>query len=385
MEAYGFTDWEGNDRHFMGWAGTGVHFDPVIADNAARVAAGQRRRRSTQPWFLTVALVNPHDVMWFPIDQPWYDDAHPDEARVRPQHPRGGQVEGRRDAAAVHRRLRRGRRRAARQLRRRPAHQARRATRSGAGTSSTGCGATSTRPTRRRGSATSTTTSSCTSRPTSRSAPCSRALEASRRRGTTRSSSSRPTTATCAARTGCGRRARSSTTRSCACRCTCGCPGVTDARVADRRAGDATSTSPRRSARSPASTVARRVRGRRPLAVLRRPGASVRDHVLFAHDTAHTPTRPPHPLRDPRLLRRPLQVRPLLRRRRRHPGRRPVGKPTPQAVRRRRRLRRPGPRVVRPRRGPHELVNLAGDRSRRGEVREWFARLKELSRKGAEL
>src|SRR5581483_6397737 len=35
MEAYGYADWDGNDRHFMGWAGTGVHFDPIIATNAA--------------------------------------------------------------------------------------------------------------------------------------------------------------------------------------------------------------------------------------------------------------------------------------------------------------------------------------------------------------
>jgi arylsulfatase len=73
MTKYGFMDWEGNDRHFMGWAGTGVHFDPLIAANAAEwlrahAVAGD------QPWFLTVALVNPHDVMWFPIDQPYYHD-----------------------------------------------------------------------------------------------------------------------------------------------------------------------------------------------------------------------------------------------------------------------------------------------------------------------
>src|SRR3954451_22343736 len=80
MTAYGFADWEGNDRHFMGWAGTGVHFDPIIAANAAqwlRTNANSLR----QPWFLTVALVNPHDVMWFPIDQPGYDALHPDEVR----------------------------------------------------------------------------------------------------------------------------------------------------------------------------------------------------------------------------------------------------------------------------------------------------------------
>ena len=44
MTEYGFADWEGNDRHFMGWAGTGVHFDPIIASNAAHVAVGQRQR-----------------------------------------------------------------------------------------------------------------------------------------------------------------------------------------------------------------------------------------------------------------------------------------------------------------------------------------------------
>jgi arylsulfatase len=78
MTAYGYADWEGNDRHFMGWAGTGVHFDPIIAGNAAHwlqenAAGGDR------PWFLTVALVNPHDVMWFPVDQPWYQEQHPDD------------------------------------------------------------------------------------------------------------------------------------------------------------------------------------------------------------------------------------------------------------------------------------------------------------------
>jgi arylsulfatase len=80
MTAYGFADWEGNDRHFMGWAGTGVHFDPIIASNAA---SWLRANAATldQPWFLTVALVNPHDVMWFPIDQPWYADEHPDDVR----------------------------------------------------------------------------------------------------------------------------------------------------------------------------------------------------------------------------------------------------------------------------------------------------------------
>ena len=77
MDLYGYADWDGNDQHFMGWAGTGVHFDPVIADSAERwldANGGQ-----ADPWFLTVALVNPHDVMWFPMDQPAYQAAHPDE------------------------------------------------------------------------------------------------------------------------------------------------------------------------------------------------------------------------------------------------------------------------------------------------------------------
>jgi len=86
MEAYGFADWDGNDRHFMGWAGTGVHFDPIIASNAAHWLKANAAPSSpaASPWFLTVALVNPHDVMWFPIDQPGYASGHPAEvASVR--------------------------------------------------------------------------------------------------------------------------------------------------------------------------------------------------------------------------------------------------------------------------------------------------------------
>ncbi|MHB8464197.1 MAG: sulfatase-like hydrolase/transferase [Acidimicrobiales bacterium] len=83
MEAYGYADWDGNDRHFMGWAGTGVHFDPIIASNAAAWLRANGAG-GDQPWFLTVALVNPHDVMWFPVDQPAYHRDHPDEvAKIR--------------------------------------------------------------------------------------------------------------------------------------------------------------------------------------------------------------------------------------------------------------------------------------------------------------
>ncbi len=81
MQAYGYADWEGNDQHFMGWAGTGVHFDPIIASNAAQWLRANATALD-QPWFLTVALVNPHDVMWYPIDQPGYDTRNPDQVKL---------------------------------------------------------------------------------------------------------------------------------------------------------------------------------------------------------------------------------------------------------------------------------------------------------------
>ena len=135
MEAYGFADWDGNDRHFMGWAGTGVHFDPIIATNAAHwleknaqgdaPGSGGAGSGRTGPWFLTVALVNPHDVMWFPVDQPGVSRRAP---RRRGGHPAGARVrrlEGRRPPPRLLRALPRDGRPAAGQLRRRPAHQAR--------------------------------------------------------------------------------------------------------------------------------------------------------------------------------------------------------------------------------------------------------------------
>jgi arylsulfatase A-like enzyme len=74
MDAYGFSDWEGNDKAFWGQAGSGVEFDEPIARSAAQWI--RDRQGSTQPWFLSVGLVNPHDVMWFPMDQPWYQAKH---------------------------------------------------------------------------------------------------------------------------------------------------------------------------------------------------------------------------------------------------------------------------------------------------------------------
>jgi arylsulfatase len=78
MEAYGFSDWTGDDRLYMGLSGTALEFDPDIAGQATRWLA-DKAAASTDPWFLTVALVNPHDVMWFPIDQPWYQQQHREE------------------------------------------------------------------------------------------------------------------------------------------------------------------------------------------------------------------------------------------------------------------------------------------------------------------
>ncbi|HWC38857.1 MAG TPA: sulfatase-like hydrolase/transferase [Acidimicrobiales bacterium] len=77
MERYGFGDWEGEDWAWTGLAGTGTHFDPLIAGQAASWL--REHGRSSSPWFLTVGLVNPHDIHWYPADQPWYQDAHREE------------------------------------------------------------------------------------------------------------------------------------------------------------------------------------------------------------------------------------------------------------------------------------------------------------------
>ena len=115
MEAHGYVDWEGNDVHFMGSAYTGRYFDPIIVDQAidwlrdrsggngsgANDAGGNGSRAngaggngsggngsggngsgSDQPWFLTVALVNPHDIMWFPADHRSYQADHPKFAEL---------------------------------------------------------------------------------------------------------------------------------------------------------------------------------------------------------------------------------------------------------------------------------------------------------------
>ena len=80
MEQYGYSAWEGNDRHFTGNPWTGRFFDPVITGQAVRWL--ESNAAADSPWLLTVALVNPHDIMWFPNDQPDYQEAHPDDRQA---------------------------------------------------------------------------------------------------------------------------------------------------------------------------------------------------------------------------------------------------------------------------------------------------------------
>lgn len=76
MEAYGFSDWTGEDWAWTGLAGTGTYYDGRIAAQAAGWL-GEHGDRS-EPWFLAVGLVNPHDICWYPADQPDYQAIHPE-------------------------------------------------------------------------------------------------------------------------------------------------------------------------------------------------------------------------------------------------------------------------------------------------------------------
>ena len=75
MVSYGYLDWHGDDKEFQGNAWTGRYFDPVITDQAIDWLRLHGTRQ--EPWFLTVALVNPHDIMWFPADHRSHQDANP--------------------------------------------------------------------------------------------------------------------------------------------------------------------------------------------------------------------------------------------------------------------------------------------------------------------
>lgn len=94
MEAYGYSDWEGNDKAWWGLAGTGTEYDEPIARQSADWI--RDHAADDQPWFLSVGLVNPHDIMWFPVDQPWYWERDPEyTAKVRERV--GGRDWGRKD------------------------------------------------------------------------------------------------------------------------------------------------------------------------------------------------------------------------------------------------------------------------------------------------
>ncbi|NNE75014.1 MAG: sulfatase-like hydrolase/transferase, partial [Acidimicrobiales bacterium] len=80
MELYGYSGWSGNDRHYTGAAWTGRHFDPIIAGQA--IDWIEQHADDERPWFATVALVNPHDIMWYPADQPSYLAANPDQRSI---------------------------------------------------------------------------------------------------------------------------------------------------------------------------------------------------------------------------------------------------------------------------------------------------------------
>lgn len=79
LEAHGYSGWSGNDKHFTGGAWTQHRFDPDIAEQAVDWLGA---RPADQPWFLTISFLGPHDIMWYPIDQPDYRAAHPDEAET---------------------------------------------------------------------------------------------------------------------------------------------------------------------------------------------------------------------------------------------------------------------------------------------------------------
>ena len=74
MERYGFSDWSGEDWAWTGLAGTGTYYDEIISAQAEGWLA--EHGTSTEPWLLVVGLVNPHDICWYPADQPDYQAEH---------------------------------------------------------------------------------------------------------------------------------------------------------------------------------------------------------------------------------------------------------------------------------------------------------------------
>ena len=83
LEAHGFSDWQGDDLTFRGLAGAGLHSDPLITEQAEGWLRDSADRE--EPWLLVVGLLNPHDVMWFPGDQPDYQAANAETIERRRQ------------------------------------------------------------------------------------------------------------------------------------------------------------------------------------------------------------------------------------------------------------------------------------------------------------
>ena len=286
-------------------------------------------------------------------DRPALLPARPRRAGGRgPQHPRAGQVEGRRPAPDLHRRLRGGLRRAAGQLRRRPAHQARGAPPVALGPAARAVGLH--RPRRQEGLAAPPRL--LREAPAhGRREPGHRAVRAGGDRRVGRHDHHvhvRPRRHVRLARAAVEGTVRLQRDHEgAAVRAGAGCDG--------RRFGHVGARHPRRPGhhhRRPGRGVAVRpafAEGRRPHPGVRRSrGIGARPRAV-RHGLGPHREHQQDPLRGARLLRRPPQVRALLRRGRRLSLHRAVGqRPRHQAVRRRRRLRRPGPRVVRPPGGP---------------------------------
>jgi arylsulfatase len=70
LTPFGFSDWQGPDRH--GRPREGTKTDPALADSAA--AWLSEHGDAAEPWCLVVSFVNPHDIMFSPrVDRPTSD------------------------------------------------------------------------------------------------------------------------------------------------------------------------------------------------------------------------------------------------------------------------------------------------------------------------
>ena len=70
MEEFGFADWFGNDMSFWGLPNSGTEYDPLIYKETYQWL--KNHSHDKKPWFLCTSFVNPHDIMWFPVDQKWF-------------------------------------------------------------------------------------------------------------------------------------------------------------------------------------------------------------------------------------------------------------------------------------------------------------------------